>query len=257
MSGGTGSPGYVTLDGMNPNATESTPAEVTEHPEARVSPPYVVVVCSQKGGVGKSLLAMGMAAVTADTNGTAYLVDIDPQSTAAEVAARAERAGTPLPFTFEADTDPAHLAKLRQVRGVDMVIVDCPGSLEGRDVMGQVLDCADFAVIPYVHDPFVITPTRRAAALCADRGVPAMVLINRVDGRRGTGPLEDAMATLDALGLPRFRSFVREFAAHSQAHVEGLMITAYRGDRNAVHACEDIRRVHGELLLYLGRQREV
>ena len=35
---------------------------------------------------------MGLASVTADANGTAYLVDIDPQSTTAEVAARAERA---------------------------------------------------------------------------------------------------------------------------------------------------------------------
>ena len=234
----------------------SAAADVAERLEARVSAPYVVAVFNQKGGVGKSLLSMGLAAVTSDTNGTAYLVDIDPQSTTAEVASRAERAGTPLPFTFEADTDPRHLAKLRRVRGVNMVIVDCPGSLEGRDVMSEVLACADFAVIPYVHDPFVITPTRRAMALCAEKGVPARVLINRVDGRRGSGPLEDAIATLDQLGLSRFRSFVREFTAHQQAHVEGLMITAYRGDRNAMHACEDIRRVHGELLLQLPPRRE-
>jgi hypothetical protein len=45
----------------------------------------------------EAVLSMGLAAVTADTNGTAYLVDIDPQSTTAEAAARAERAGTPLP----------------------------------------------------------------------------------------------------------------------------------------------------------------
>ena len=50
-----------------------------------------------QSGVGKSLLSMGLAAVTANMSGTAYLVDIDPQSTMAEVAARAERAGTPLP----------------------------------------------------------------------------------------------------------------------------------------------------------------
>lgn len=232
-----------------------TAPAVAELP-ARLAEPFLVVVFSEKGGVGKSLLSMGLAAVTADTNGRAYLVDIDPQSTTAEVAERAERAGTPLPFTFEAETDPARLAELRRVRGVDMVIVDCPGSLQGRDLMRQVLAAADFAVIPYVHDPFVITPTRRAAAMCAELGVPARVLINRVDGRRGAGPLEDAIATLDRLGLPRFRSFVREFTAHSQAHVEGLMITAYRGDRNAVHACEDIRRVHGELLLQLTPRRE-
>ena len=222
---------------------------------ARLASPFVVAVFSQKGGVGKSLLSMGLASVTADTNGTAYLLDIDPQSTTAEVAERAERAGTPLPFTFEAETDPGHLAALREVRGVDMVIVDCPGSLEGRDVMGEVLAAADFAIIPYVHDPFVITPPRRSAALCDRLGVPYRVLVNRIDGRRGVAPLEDAIETLDGLGLPRFRSFVREFTAHSQAHVEGKMITEYRGDRNAVHACEDVRRVHGELLLQLTPRR--
>jgi len=38
--------------------------------------------------------------------------------------------------------------------------------------------------------------------------------------------------------------------------VEGLMITACRGGRNAVHACENIRCVHGELLLQLPARRE-
>lgn len=224
---------------------------------ARLAEPFVVVIFNQKGGVGKSLIAMGLAAVTVDANGRVYLVDIDPQSTSAEVADRAERAGTPLPFLFTSDTDPSHLAALRRVRDIDMLFVDCPGWLEEGEVMARVLESADFAIIPYVHDPFSLTPTKRAAALCRKLGVPFKVLINRIDGRRGTGPLEDAQATLDQLGLPRFRSFVREFSAHSQAHVEGQMITAYRGDRNAVHACEDIRRVHGELLLQISaRQKE-
>ena len=34
------------------------------------------------------------------------------------------------------------------------------------------------------------------------------------------------------------------------------MITVCRGGRNAVHACEDMRRVHGEFLLQLPARRE-
>jgi hypothetical protein len=189
---------------------------VAGRPEARVPAPFVICVFNQKGGVGKSLLSMGLAAVTAGTNGRAHLVDIDPQSTTAEVAARAGRAGTPLPFTFEAGTDPGHLAKLRRIRGVDMVIVDCPGSLEGRAVMSQVLACADFAVIPYVHDPFVITPTRRAMALCVGKGVPAKAVINRVDGRRGTGPpAERRTAAGTGPGLPARCASVTGHGAHA------------------------------------------
>lgn len=213
----------------------------------------MIAVANQKGGVGKSLLSLGLAAVTADANGRAFLVDIDPQSTTSEIADRAEKSGAALPFDYTADTNPANLAKLRKVRGVDLILVDCPGSLEGHDVLGAVLDQADFVVIPYVHDLFLITPTRRTAKLCEARGVPYRVLINRVDARRGTGPLEDAQATLEALSLPRFRSFVREYSAHSQAHIEGVMITQFRG-RNAANAREDVRRVHAEMLLHLGQR---
>jgi hypothetical protein len=130
-----------------------------------------------------------------------------------------------------------------------------------------VLDAADFAVIPYVHDPFSIGPTRDTAALCQAHGVPFRVLINKVDGSRipgleqyiagqlaeAPGLLGDAQAALSKLRLPWFKSFIRDYMAHSQAHTEGRMITTYRGDPNAGKAREDIRRVHGELLLCLGR----
>ena len=234
-------------------STGQLSSQVLASPTARVADPYLVAIANQKGGCGKSLISMGLGAVTADANGRAFLVDIDEQSTTAEVAERAERAGTTLPFDYTADTDPDHLAKLRKVRGVDMVFIDCPGSLEGREILRKVLTQIDFVIIPYVHDPFYLTPTRRTAAICAEMGVPHAALINRVDTRRGGGVslLEDAQAVLDKLRVPRFRSFVREYVAHQQAHVEGLMITQYRGDKNAVHACEDIRRVHTELLLRL------
>jgi chromosome partitioning protein len=216
----------------------------------RTTVPYLIPVWTGKGGVGKSLLSMAFAAITTYNHGTAYMVDIDAQATTAEVAERAEQAGTPLPFHFVAETDPRELAKLRRVRGIDIVFVDCPGSIESV-VMDEVLPLADFVVIPYIHDPFMVTPTVRAYEKCQRHGVPAGVLINRVDARRGDAMLDDAIATLDKLGLPRFRSFIREYAAHSLAHVNGQMITQYRG-RHAGDAREDIHRAHGELLLTVG-----
>jgi hypothetical protein len=57
------------------------------------------------------------------------------------------------------------------------------------------------------------------------------------------------------MGLPRFKSFVREYTAHSLCHVNGQMITQYRG-RSAMDAREDIHRAHGELLMSMrGRDR--
>lgn len=219
--------------------------------EARVTDPYVIVLIGQKGGVGKSLLALALAAATADANGAAYLIDTDDQGTAQEVNERAERAGTPLPFAYDLQTDRSQLAQLRRVRGVDMIFVDTPGRL-GGPAMTEILQAADFAIIPYVHDPFVVGPTVRTAEVCRAAGVPFRVLINMIEPSRGAGPLDDARATIDELKLPRFGCAVRKYVAHSQAHTEGLMITDYRGG-NATEAQADIRRVHGEMLMHLRR----
>lgn len=222
--------------------------------EARLAEPYVYAVWNSKGGVGKSLLSMAFAATTAADSGTAYMVDIDNQATTAEMAERADSIGNPWPFSFVADTDPANLAKLRKVRGVDSIFVDCPGSLDAI-VMDEVLPLTDFVIIPYVHDPFLPSPTRKAYEKCRAYGVPAAVLINRVDNRRGSSMLDDAIETLDKLQIPRFRSFIREYSAHSLAHTNGQMITQYRG-RHANDAREDIHRAHGELLLSVRRRTD-
>ena len=81
-------------------------SQVLSSNPARLTDPYLIAIANQKGGCGKSLINMGLGAVTADANGRAFLVDIDEQSTTAEVAERAERAGTTLPFNYTADTDP-------------------------------------------------------------------------------------------------------------------------------------------------------
>jgi hypothetical protein len=48
-------------------------------------------------------------------------------------------------------------------------------------------------------------------------------------------------------------SFVRRYVAHSQAQLDGRMITEYRGDRSVTAALADVRRLQAELLLELGR----
>ena len=53
--------------------------------------------------------------------------------------------------------------------------------------------------------------------------------------------------------MPYMRSMVRRYVAHTQSQLEGQMITQYRGDGSARRALDDMRRVHAELLLVLGR----
>ena len=220
---------------------------------ARLAEPWIIAVASQKGGVGKTVVALGLAAVTADSSGRALVVDVDPQGSAAEVAASA---GDGLPFDFTTESDPGVLGQLRKARDIDTVVIDCPGSLEGHDVLGQVLAAADLVIIPMIPERAAITPTIRTARLAEAAGVPYRVVLNQVDPLRGGGPVEAAFKLLDSQGLDRFSSLIRRYVAHSQSQLDGVMITGYHGDRSWRNALDDMRRLHAELLLTLGRMTQ-
>jgi chromosome partitioning protein len=224
-------------------------AAATDTTSARLTAPWIIAVAAQKGGVGKTTITLGLAATTADISGRALVVDVDPQRTAEEIA---DAAGDSLPFDFTAETDPRQLARLRAARDYDTVFVACPGSLEGRDVLGQVLAAADLVVIPCVPERAAIQPTLRTARLVAETGVPYRVVVNQADPLRGPGPVEQVWALLDRDGIPRMHTFVRRYVAHSQSQLDGQMITQYRGDRSWRSALDDMRRLHAELLHVLG-----
>jgi chromosome partitioning protein len=224
--------------------TDLTPPVV----EARLASPWIVALPTQKGGVGKTTLALALAAVTADANGRALVLDVDPQSSSAEMAGRMGDPG----FDFSHEMNPSTLARLRELRQYDMVFIDCPGSLEGDQILSAVLGASDFAVIPFVHDPLAVRPTMRTARLVAEHGVPYKILLNNVDPRLGADEIRNAWELLDSGNLARFRCAVRAYRAFSTALANRQTVIQYRG-RYAANVREDVKRVHTELLLDLGR----
>src|SRR5512135_255875 len=65
--------------GMTINATASSGAFPGT---ARQTDSYVIAVLNQKGGVGKTMVTLSLAAHTAAANGRALVVDVDPQANA-------------------------------------------------------------------------------------------------------------------------------------------------------------------------------
>jgi len=203
--------------------------------EARLASPWIVAVPNQKGGVGKTTLALALAAVTADANGRALVVDVDPQSSSAEMAGRMLDPG----FDFSHEMDPGMLTRLRELRAYDMVFIDCPGSLEGGQILAAVLAVADFAVIPFMHDPMAVRPTVRTAKFVAEHGVPYKVILNNIDPRLGADEIRAAWELL-------------AYRAYSTAQANRQTVIQFKG-RYAANVREDVKRVHTELLLDLGR----
>jgi chromosome partitioning protein len=145
------------------------------------------------------------------------------------------------------ELDPAQLARIKAARGYDLIAVDCPGSLEGHDVLGTVLDWTDYALIPYDHEMTSLPPTIKTARYCEERGTPYAVVVNNVDPRLGAEHLLDAWRKLDDLGIPHFRTAVRRYRAWSTSLRDGVPITRYTG-KYAMNARADLAGIMTELL---------
>ena len=230
---------------------------------ARQTDSYVITMANQKGGVGKTMLALALAAHTAAANGRALLVDVDPQANSYDLSAVMEDPG----YDTLHELDPAQLAKLRRLRDYDTILVDSPGSIGSIDrqgsgdkaatVLAGILRESTFVLLPYNHLPEAVRPTVRTAAVIRDAGVPFAAVVTMADTTSGEDRLrawvEEAHGVLSAAGVPYFRSFVRQYRAWPNSVRAGVPITRY-SERHAPKVREDVGRLHAELLLELGRR---
>ncbi len=205
----------------------------------------VVSVVEEKGGVGKTTTAMSLAAICAEASRT-LVVDVDPQGSASWWA---ENAGERLPFDFTAEKDPGVLASVRKAAAehYDVVIVDTPGSLEGRQILSTVLDNSDYVIVPTEPAPLAVQPLiRTVRKVIVPSGVPYRVLVNKVDGR-AQGMRDDAFAMLEAQGIRHFRASTRLLSAHAYAPAQGIVVTQYSRDRYSIEAAGEYRAVALEM----------
>ena len=113
----------------------------------------IVAFLNQKGGVGKTTLALHVAGLWARQGARVTLIDADPQGSALDWSEQRARQGHPRLFgVIGLARDTLHREAPEIARDVEHVVIDGPPRVAG--LMRSALLAADMALIPVQPSPF-------------------------------------------------------------------------------------------------------
>ena len=113
----------------------------------------IVALLNQKGGVGKTTLALHVAGEWARRGDRVTLVDADPQGSALDWSEQRAREGLPRLFgIIGLARDTLHREAPELARNVDHIVIDGPPRVAG--LMRSALLAADIVLIPVQPSPF-------------------------------------------------------------------------------------------------------
>lgn len=161
-----------------------------------VSKSKVIAVVSQKGGSGKTTLALHLATIAVQKKMAACVIDTDPQATA---AAWGDWRGEFLPTVVT--SPPARLGRTIENagrEGIELVVIDTPPHAEAA--MREAVKVADLVLIPTRPRAFDLHALEGIADMVGYTGTPAHVVLNGVPAG-ATKMVEEAKASARKLGL--------------------------------------------------------
>lgn len=103
-----------------------------------------IALVTQKGGTGKSSLAVSLAVAAAEAGQNSYIIDLDPQGTAKNWYERRE-SSTPQVAAIEASQVSMAMETLKS-QGVDLLIIDTAGVDTPATI--SAMQAADLCLIP-------------------------------------------------------------------------------------------------------------
>lgn len=194
--------------------------------------PKILAIVAQKGGTGKTTLAVNLATLAARDGLRVALIDCDPQASAAswwrtreaEDITLIERPASDLPMIRDA----------ARSDGFDLLIVDTRPSVEAETM--QAIQAATACIIP--TRPGILD--LRAVALTADLVKSAKasgcIVLNQCPPPRGVGEgtlTAEARTVASSLGLPVAPLAISMRAALSYALNDGRAVCEYEPGEKA------------------------
>lgn len=188
----------------------------------------VIAIVSQKGGAGKTTLALHIAVAAERAGLSAAILDMDPQGTA-ERWSEWRKEEPPAVVAAKATTLARRIEQARGADG-DLVVIDTPplAQTEAR----EAARIADLILIPCRPSAFDLDAIRITADLANDIRKPAFVVVN-AGPPHGTSVYRDVAETVERFGLKVAPARLAERAAFRHAVREGKAVLETEPDGKA------------------------
>jgi chromosome partitioning protein len=213
-----------------------------------------IAIVNQKGGVGKTSLAMNLAWFLDTANGRTMVLDADPQRSASRWAESQNGSWTVEVRGLDAERDitvvSQDIERLASEAGAEFVVLDCPPEL--RNAAEVALLLADVSLIPVTPSPLDIWAAEAAVALATDAqrirgdGRPRVALVpNRLI--RSTLMARELPSVLEALGK-KVAPGITERIVIAESAIAGQTVPEYSPNNPACGEFLELARFVMELL---------
>lgn len=206
---------------------------------------HVMAIINQKGGAGKTTLAMNLAAGLS-RRGETIVIDLDPQGSSLQWASSGSK---PFPATVKQIGGKWDARTLHQnYRAYQHMVLDCPPSVDSHASV-QALRACDVALIPVLPSPIDLwaslrLPQEVEEARKVNANLKAFLVLNQIEPKSAiSAAMHEALAEF---GMPVLQATLRRRAAYRAAALEGVSVFQM-GSRGAP-AADEIEAIINEVI---------